>query len=443
MAEPTAYEQYILELINRARLDPAAEAARLGIDLNQGLASGTISADPKQPLAFNPYLIDAARGHSEWMLATDTFSHTGAGGSTPTQRMAAAGYEFTGSWAAGENIAIRYGSGTAISAGTALALHDQLFLSPGHRANLLDPRWREAGIGLAEGDYKGWAAADVTENFARSGTQYFLLGVAFDDKDGDNFYDPGEGLGGVTVTIAPAAGGTPTVLTTWSAGGWQIPLAAGTYTVTFSGGGLPETVSRSVIMGSRNQKLDLNIDTVEGGGGPAAGELIVGTAASESLRGSAGEDTIRGLGGSDTLFGGVRGDLLEGGGGNDVLYGQGGRDTLVGGDGADRLVGGPGADSLIGGAGPDRFVLRHMADRGDRIADFNAAEGDRLVLTGILGAFGSTYAELAGSGHVRLTEHAAGVRVWVDEDGGGDSWVALALLENATVAGLGTDFLIA
>jgi hypothetical protein len=64
MVEPTAYEQYILELINRARANPGAEAARLGIDLNQGLAAGTISTAAKQPLAFNPLLIDAARGHS-------------------------------------------------------------------------------------------------------------------------------------------------------------------------------------------------------------------------------------------------------------------------------------------------------------------------------------------------------------------------------------------
>ena len=38
----TALEQMLLELINRARLDPAAEAARFGIDLNEGLAPGTI-----------------------------------------------------------------------------------------------------------------------------------------------------------------------------------------------------------------------------------------------------------------------------------------------------------------------------------------------------------------------------------------------------------------
>ena len=38
MSDLNPYEQYLLELINRARADPGAEAARLGISLNQGLA---------------------------------------------------------------------------------------------------------------------------------------------------------------------------------------------------------------------------------------------------------------------------------------------------------------------------------------------------------------------------------------------------------------------
>ena len=47
----------MLELINRARMYPAAEAARLGIALNQGLAPGTISTAPKQVLAMNDLLV--------------------------------------------------------------------------------------------------------------------------------------------------------------------------------------------------------------------------------------------------------------------------------------------------------------------------------------------------------------------------------------------------
>src|SRR3954471_13948525 len=71
-AYPTALEQYVVELINRARANPAAEAGKYGIDLNEGLKAGTISTAAKQPLALNPYLTDAARLHSQWMIDTDT-----------------------------------------------------------------------------------------------------------------------------------------------------------------------------------------------------------------------------------------------------------------------------------------------------------------------------------------------------------------------------------
>ena len=56
MALQTAQEQLVLELINRARLDPAAEAARFGIALNEGLPAGTISTAAKQPLAMDDAL---------------------------------------------------------------------------------------------------------------------------------------------------------------------------------------------------------------------------------------------------------------------------------------------------------------------------------------------------------------------------------------------------
>ena len=62
MSEPTALDQYLIELINRARLDPAGEAARLGIDLNQGLSQGKINTAPKQPLAFDPALTEFGAG---------------------------------------------------------------------------------------------------------------------------------------------------------------------------------------------------------------------------------------------------------------------------------------------------------------------------------------------------------------------------------------------
>ncbi len=102
--DPTIYEQYMLELVNFARATPEAEAARLGIDLNYGLDAGTLDGTDKQPLAFHPLLFVSARAHSDWMLETDIFDHTGINGSTPTERMIAAGYEFVAPWSSGENI---------------------------------------------------------------------------------------------------------------------------------------------------------------------------------------------------------------------------------------------------------------------------------------------------------------------------------------------------
>ena len=66
--------------------------------------------------------------------------------------------------------------------------------SPGHRANILNGNFREVGLGVEVGDYRGRESAFVTENFAKTGSDLFLTGVAFEDQDGDIFYDPGEGL---------------------------------------------------------------------------------------------------------------------------------------------------------------------------------------------------------------------------------------------------------
>src|SRR5215212_5945141 len=73
-ATPTAEEQFMLELINRARATPLAEANRYKVALNEGLAPHTLTADSRQPLAFNQNLISSARSHSQWMLTAKSFS---------------------------------------------------------------------------------------------------------------------------------------------------------------------------------------------------------------------------------------------------------------------------------------------------------------------------------------------------------------------------------
>jgi uncharacterized protein YkwD len=266
---PTANEQYLLELINRGRANPSAEAARYNIGLNSGLPSGTISTTPKQPLAFSPRLNSAARGHSQWMIDTNSFSHIGQGGSNAGARMQAAGYQFVGAWGWAENISWK---GTTAPASTINYIdylddrHADLYSRPGHRVNQMHDSYREVGLGVVQGRFTSgsttYNALMITEDFAVSGTSVFLTGVVYDDGrvKADRFYTPGEGLGGVTLAAVNHSDGQRITTKTWASGGYSLPLPAGTYTVTASGGPLDVTlVKNSVTVGQQNVKVDFTL----------------------------------------------------------------------------------------------------------------------------------------------------------------------------------------
>ncbi len=270
-AGPSNDEQYLVELINRARANPTAEAARCGIDLNEGLTPGTITADPKPPLAPDPNLGAAARGHSQWMIDNGLFSHTGAGGSTPGARMTAAGYDFLAPYGWGENISW---SGTTARTldlvATTASQHRSLFIDTGvagrgHRLNLMNPTFREIGPGIVQGTFQGYNAEMITEDFAYTttpGIDGILTGVVYNDLlvTEDSFYTPGEGLGNVTITAARASDGAVFQTTTWSSGGYRLPLPAGTYALTAQGGDLaPNVLGKSVTIGQANVKVDFTL----------------------------------------------------------------------------------------------------------------------------------------------------------------------------------------
>jgi Ca2+-binding RTX toxin-like protein len=341
MSQASVYEQYLLELIN-------VDRAKAGV----------------QPLAMNGDLNESAELHSQWMLSADVFSHTGSGGSAFTTRMTNAGYKLTGSWWAGENIAWASLRGAPGYIDEVQLLHTTLMGSTGHRANLLKADYREVGLGFEIGQFKTYQAAMLTEDFAKSGTSSFLTGVAFDDNDGDHFYDPGEQLGGVTIT-ATNSGGTKFTTLTELAGGYDLALAPGTYSVVFSGGGIVSTAPKTITIGSLNVKFDLVDPGLTSSPTPPSppappppppptGVTISGTNGNDILYGTNAVETILGLNGADHLLGG------------------GGVDTINGGAGNDHLYGGIGADVLTGGAGNDGYTLDAPLGSGvDRITDFS------------------------------------------------------------------------
>jgi Ca2+-binding RTX toxin-like protein len=390
----SANEQYLLELINRARLDPLAEAARFGIDLNEGLAPGTIDGSQKQPLAGNGFLNTAAEGHSDWMLQTNIFSHTGVGGSDPGTRMANAGYVFSGPAAgSGENISWTGTTGTLDLEAAIEAQHEGLFLSEGHRENTLNGAFREVGLAQVEGQFTDegtiYNASMLTQKFAFSGVTHFLTGVAYNDTDGDNFYSPGEGLAGVTFAIDAVSDVTA------QAGGYSVGVTPGTNLVVAIVSGLFDaTVLVSLDAG--NVKLDLvDEEKLLSSGdltllsGVTKAELIgtddtslTGTTDNDELTGNSGDNLIEGLSGTDFILGGLGDDTLNGGGDTDALFGGDGADELDGEDGDDGLDGGLGNDTLDGGAGVDWLFGRENADvlRGGSETDalFGGAGDDLL-----------------------------------------------------------------
>jgi len=246
-------EQLAIELINRARANPTAEAARLGIDLNDDLLPGTLSATSKQPLAPHQILIDVAAAHSQDMLDRDFFAHINPDGDGPGQRIAAAQYDAR-SWA--ENLALD---------ADVVRAHDLLFQSAGHRINMLRDSFREIGVGIR--DDGGWGLT-VTEVFASRAGDAFLTGVAFSDHlVADNFFSPGEGLSGVTIVAAGKNRGTVYTTTTGPTGGYALQVPPDTYNLTAAGGELANFIGiANIVVGTQNVKVDFVVPDNEPGG---------------------------------------------------------------------------------------------------------------------------------------------------------------------------------
>ncbi|MGO9248415.1 MAG: CAP domain-containing protein [Solirubrobacteraceae bacterium] len=103
----------------------------------------------ERPLRPNRRLRRAAQAHTMSMVKDDYFEHIGGGGpggGTPLARMRSVGYISSSrvGYEVGENIAW----GTLWLA-TPRAIVASWMASPGHRANILDPRYRETGIGVS------------------------------------------------------------------------------------------------------------------------------------------------------------------------------------------------------------------------------------------------------------------------------------------------------
>lgn len=374
----SAAEQYGIELLNRARMDPSKEAALQNVGLNQGLKPGAISTTPKQVLAPSTQLQSAAEKHSSYMLRVDSFSHENIGDGTPTSRIKSTGF-WNGASGQAYTENINYASvgySNSLERLTAIQ-HGMLFDSSGHRANLMANWVNEIGYGLVQGSFGGNKVSMVTQVFgARQRT--YVTGVAYNDTKNNNFYNLGEGRKGVTFALEDVRS-----VQTAAAGGYALQVAPSDETRVLVNGGDLAVVVIDTLAGQNgfNAKLDVVFEkdgskqllvstsaTLESGSitdmralgisgidltGGEADNRLWGNSGKNTLKGEGGADVLYGLDGNDNLNGGLGNDTLRGGNHDDILNGQEDSDQLFGEEGNDTLRGGVGDDTLDGGNGHD------------------------------------------------------------------------------------------
>ena len=128
---PDGIEYEILAQVNEARSRPRR--------------CGTQQYAAAPPLRYSGTLADASQAHAMDMARRGYFDHDTPEGVKPAERLAGTGYRWT---LTGENIARGDMSADEAMAGW--------LRSPGHCANIMEPRFSEMGFGIAaDGDRKG------------------------------------------------------------------------------------------------------------------------------------------------------------------------------------------------------------------------------------------------------------------------------------------------
>lgn len=275
---PDGNEQQLLWLMNRARANPSQEGYWLAHTGNPDVENAityfgvntTIlqnefdGYDAKPPAAFDVRLYNAAHAHSLELIRRDDQDHDGQFDLIDT-----AGFHF------------RAARGNVFSyMENALQGHAAFNIDWGYDggdgSGMQNPRGHRLAIMSIDNDYTNVGLAAVAEsdsntsvgplvatgNFCKADTGYtdhhnrFIVGTVWQDANDNDQYDPGEGMGGITVM--PGSGTYYAV--TADGGGYAFPVTStGTYDVTFSGNAITVAVVRTVSVASEDSiLLDLN-----------------------------------------------------------------------------------------------------------------------------------------------------------------------------------------
>lgn len=281
IGDPTDQEQLLVEYVNRARADAATEAVRLatitqanilsaysyyGVDLNVMQSQFNDLEQSLPPVSIHPALTAAARLHSQDMLAGAFQGHVSSATAVPPNQSGdritdRANHQNYDAQVLAENVY----SFTFDPLHTHVAFEVDwgvgpggMQTPPGHRLNIHKENVREIGVGVVYGQNTvGNTTVGpmlVTQDFGtRFDSPFFITGVAYFDLNLNNFYDIGEGIGGIRVDVD----GSDHYAITSNSGGYSVPVPGNaTYAVHFTGLGFSHTVSNVRVQNGQNTKVN-------------------------------------------------------------------------------------------------------------------------------------------------------------------------------------------
>lgn len=280
--DPSALEQEMLQLSNRFRMDPVGEYTRLiaadsplqsrdaevttqltlsKVDGNM-LRSELSRLSPSPPLAWNEVVYNFATTQNGTMISKQSQEHFPDLANT----LLAMGVPIEAS--TGQNAffnALGIGK-TPFSVHSAYVIDwangaagatGGMQVDRGHRLSMLNSLYNQMGSAITP-----TASLVNTQFIAKiSSAQKLAVGALFEDKNKSGWYEAGEGIGGAQIEFKNLSTGAIFTTHALTAGGYQVVLPAGTYSITATGGGLARAVViPSVSIGASNVWQNLIYD---------------------------------------------------------------------------------------------------------------------------------------------------------------------------------------
>lgn len=270
---PDGHEQQAMWLMNRARSNPTQEGVWLATSPDWDVAGGRNWFDVdlnmlqdefaalavKPPAAFDNRLYTAAYEHSLHLIHDDSQDHIGQ-----FDRISDAGFHY---WGARGSVFSYADSGLNAHAAWNIdwgGTEGGMQVGRGHRMATMSADGDYTNVGISA-IHETSSATSVGEYVTTGNYCYanpneanhyniFIVGTVWHDANGNSQYDPGEGIGNVSVT--PDQGDYYAV--TGDSGGYAIPVdPEQSYSVTFSGADLPGNYIKSVLVEQGSALLDI------------------------------------------------------------------------------------------------------------------------------------------------------------------------------------------